>query len=714
MLARRSAQTEAHPEVSIRRTFFVAAFVVFWMLGISARLVYLQVSRHDKLVEKAHSQQQRAIETSAQRGRVLDRQERELARSVETTSVFLDPHELSEDPPDKKQKDTKVSETPVVARIDCTANILSSVLGLNQETLFNQIVQANESGSRFFWVARRVDAEQASVLEAMQLPGVHTRNEPKRFYPNGSLAANVLGFVNLDGKGLGGIEQTFNEKITGEPGKLFIERDSRDHAYESTEIPGRPGQTIVLTIDQLIQYQTEAALTTALQQSNARSASAIVLDPHTGEILALANVPSFDPNDVGAATPEARANWALQNFYEPGSTFKIVAFSAAIEKGLAQPDDKIDCQMGSITVAKRLIHDHHPFGVLTVADALAKSSNVAAIKLGLRVGDATMYDYITRFGFGSRTGVELAGETAGMVHPLNRWLPSSIGSVAIGQEVGVTPLQMVAAFGALANDGVRIAPHLVREIRTASGTTSYRPTPEQHRVISKQTATVLRGMLEGVTLNGTAKKAQLDGYTAAGKTGTAQKIDPRTKTYSKTKYVASFVGFAPVSNPAVVIIVVVDEPAGSYHGGAVAAPVFREIAEQILPEMGVIPDTDFKNPNELVARAVATPGQTAKLREQEKRREEEKRLEESRASTMPRVAARDNKGGEIVYAVATSKAILMPDLRGRSVRDVARACAQLDLQVEAHGEGRVIQQTPEAGTELKPGQTIVVEFDRLN
>jgi cell division protein FtsI (penicillin-binding protein 3) len=343
---------------------------------------------------------------------------------------------------------------------------------------------------------------------------------------------------------------------------------------------------------------------------------------------------------------------------------------------------------------------------LTLANALAKSSNVAAIKLGIRVGDKTMSDYITRFGFGSRTGIELPGETGGLIRPLKQWLPSSIGSVAIGQEVAVTALQMVVAFGALANDGIRIAPHLIREIRTASGTTSYRPEPEQHRVISKETAIALRGMLEGVTLRGTARKAQLDGYTAAGKTGTAQKVDPRTKMYSKTKYVASFVGFAPVNNPAVVIIVVIDEPAGAYHGGDVAAPVFRQIAEQILPDMGVIPDTDFQNPTEPVARGMETPERISKLRDEETRRDE------SRALTMPQVAARDNMGGEIVYAVATSNAILMPDLRGRSVRDVARTCAQLGMQVEAHGEGRVIRQTPGPGAELKTGQIIYVDSER--
>ena len=701
-MARLSRQSESQPDVSIRRTLFVAAFVAFWMLGISARLVYLQVSKHDKLVARAHQQQQDAIETSPTRGPVLDRQERELARTIDTTSVFVAPDEFNKD------------ETRAMEEIGCTANALSSVLSLDQRTLVNQILEARESGRRFLWIARRIPPDQAQTLETMDLAAVHTRKEPKRFYPNGSLAANVLGFVGLDGNGLAGIEQVYNEKIIGEPGKIFIEKDSRGKAYESTEVPGRPGQTVILTIDQSIQYQAEAALTAAIEQSGAKAGTAIVLDPHTGDILALANAPTFDPNDVGAAPPAARSLWALQNIYEPGSTFKVVAFSAAIEKGLAKPDDLIDCQMGSITVAKRLIHDHHPFGVLTVADALAKSSNVAAIKLGLRVGDPTMFEYITRFGFGSRTGIELPGETAGLVRPLSRWQPSSIGSVAIGQEVGVTPLQMAAAFGALANDGVRIAPHLIREIRNTAGGPSYRPNPEQHRVISRETATALRGMLEGVTLNGTAKKAQLDGYTAAGKTGTAQKIDPKTRTYSSTKFVASFVGFAPVNNPAVVIIVVIDEPGGAYHGGDVAAPVFRQIAEQILPEMGVIPDTDFKNP-ELVARVAQTPAEISKLRDEEKRGEDNMRQQQSRESNMPTVTTRDNNGGEIVYAVATSNAIVMPNLSGHSVRDVARACGQLGMRLEARGEGgRATAQTPQPGTELRQGQTIYVDFGRQN
>jgi membrane peptidoglycan carboxypeptidase len=363
--------------------------------------------------------------------------------------------------------------------------------------------------------------------------------------------------------------------------------------------------------------------------------------------------------------------------------------------------------MGAITVAGRLVHYHIPFGLLTIPEALAKSSNVAAIKLGIRVGDPTMYEYIRRYGFGSKTGIELPGETNGILRKVERWQPSSIGSIAIGQEVGVTPVQMVSAFGAIANDGMRIAPHLIREVRDAGGNVVYRAQPEQRRVISAETAIALRGMLEGVTLNGTAKKAQLDGYSAAGKTGTAQKIDPKTKTYSSTKFVGSFVGFAPVSNPQVVIIVVMDEPAGAYHGGDVAAPVFRAVAEQVLPTLGIEPDIETKSAPDLVAQQINENPERA-----EKIRQEQAQSEEQRKATMPTVDSNGGRNGEVVYAASTRKAILMPDLRGRSVRDVARTCAQLGLQVEARGEGKVFKQSPSAGTEVSTGQLIYVDFGR--
>jgi cell division protein FtsI (penicillin-binding protein 3) len=683
-----ASNSKNRPDTFHRRALIIVFVLVIWMLGISARLFYLQTIEHEHLHNEARAQQMRLDSTSGGtvRGRLLDRQGRELALSIDTDSCFAVPYEIE--------------------NIDETSKRLASLIGVEAGELAARFRTANQNKSKFIWLARRLEEDRAKQIQDLKLKGVYMRQEPKRFYPNGSLAAHVLGFVGLDEVGLAGIEQFHNRRMRGESGKIFVETDAHGNTYESTEIRQRDGQSIVLTIDQMIQYRAEQSLAAAIARTNAKSGTVVVLDPRSGEILALANAPTFDPNIAALATPQARVNGALENIYEPGSTFKIVAFSAAIEEGLVKPGDQIDCQMGSITVAGRLVHDHHPFGTLSISEALAKSSNVAAIKLGLRVGDARMFDYMQRFGFGSRTGVELPGETAGLLRQLARWSPSSMGSLAIGQEIGVTPLQMASAFGALANDGVRITPHLVREIRESDGSVNYTATPREIRVVSAETARSLRGMLEGVTLNGTAKQAQLNGYSAAGKTGTAQKIDQRTKAYSTTKHIASFVGFAPVDNPAVVIIVVLDEPAGAYHGGEVAAPVFREIAEQILPGLNIAPDIELKNQprGDLVAQSTIDG----------RSREEQDRLTQERQATIPhqvRVQGKSNSG-DVVFALASNRAVLMPDLRGRSVRDAARICAQLGLRLEAHGEGRAIRQSPAAGSELHAISVIRVEFGR--
>ncbi|MCA1555625.1 MAG: penicillin-binding protein 2, partial [Acidobacteria bacterium] len=532
---------------------------------------------------------------------------------------------------------------------------------------------------------RQVDPEQAAKIKELKLAGVRAIKEPKRYYPNGVLAAHVVGYVGTDDEGLGGIELFQNAALGGEAGKTVFDKDARHRAFKSFAVEAQHGKSIVLTIDQNIQYQAERAVATAMEQTRAKSATALVLDPRTGEILALANAPTFDPNAAKKLTDEQRKNGALVNIYEPGSTFKIVAYSAAIEEKLARPTDTIDCQMGSINLLGRTIRDSHPYGTLTITEALAKSSNVAAIKLGLRVGKERMYDYMMRFGFGHKTGIELTGETRGVVRQPEKWHPSSMGSVAIGQEVGVTPIQMAAAFATIANDGVRVAPHLVREVRDVNGSVVQSTTPESHRVISVETARTLRPMLESVTLNGTAKLAQLDGYTAAGKTGTAQKIDPKTRAYSKTKYVASFVGFAPVENPAVVIVVVIDEPGGSYYGGTVAAPVFQEIAGNVLPYLDVAPDTEFKTPakgdNDLALGIVPATADDARTTAAIQTSQEA-----AAQAMLPQVVeqrARDSAGSvrEVVYAAASDRALLMPDISGHSVRDAARICAQLGLEL---------------------------------
>jgi len=686
-MPRRATAIEApRTGISRRRVLFVAAGLLVWMFAIGARLVQLQVHQHDELASRARNQQLSSIETAATRGQVLDRQGRELARSLDTESFFADPSEIK--------------------NVDATASRIASITGQDRADLSRRLNEAQTANKKFFWIVRRVEMERASKLDALELEGVYSRREPKRYYPNDSLAAHVLGFVGTDEIGLGGVEQYYNEKIRGEAGKVFLEIDRDRRPFESYEVQPHPGQTVVLTIDQVIQYRTEKALSEAVARTQAKSGTAIVMDPRTGEIVALANAPTFDPNQPASNSAEARTNGALQNIYEPGSTFKVVAYSAAIEKGLVKPEDKIDCQMGQITVAGRLIHDHKPYGVLTIADALAQSSNVGAIKLGLLVGNETMYEYMKKLGFGSRTGIDLAGESPGILRTLNRWQPSSIGSLAMGQEVGVTPLQMATAYSVLANNGSWVKPHVVRELRAPDGTVTYQAKIESRNVMRAETTAALRNMLEGVTLRGTAKRAQLDGYTAAGKTGTAQKIDPRTRAYSPTKFIGSFVGFAPVSNPAVVIIVVIDEPLGAYHGGDVAAPVFREIAEQILPDLNVTPDTEVKSaPVRIAEVSRPSPQQVAAA---ETSREE-------REATLPKVVAAQSFSGrrsEVVFTVATQHGALMPDLRGQSVRDVARMCAQLGLRLEARGEGLATQQNPAAGVEIDSGQVVRVEFSR--
>jgi cell division protein FtsI (penicillin-binding protein 3) len=690
MPERPTARNRPRPDTSRRRARFVVLTLLLWMLVIGGRLVYLQVYSHEFLAERARRQQQTHSVTNAPRGMILDRQGVELARSLEVDSFFAVPGEIN----DARE----------------AARRLAPLFGVEPGALAAKIEGARAARRKFVWLAREVEPEQAERVKALGLVGVHAIREPKRYYPNGALAAHVLGFVGLDDEGLGGVEGFYNASLDGERGRVTAVRDGRRDEFASSEEAAREGESVVLTIDRNIQHAAERALSEAVRRERAKSGTAVVLDPRTGEILALANAPTFDPNGATSIPDELRVNQALQYIYEPGSTFKVVAYAAAVEERLVKPDDPIDCQMGSITLFGRTVRDTHAYGTLTITEALAKSSNVAAIKLGVRLGNERLYDYIRRFGFGERTGVELNGETPGLLRPPARWHKTSIGSIPIGQEIGTTPVQVASAFGAIANDGLRVAPHLVREVRDEHGRTVRRTEPKATRVVSAETARALRTMLESVTVKGTAKAARLEGYTAAGKTGTAQKIDPRTRAYSKSKYVASFVGFAPVEAPAVVIIVVLDEPSGSYYGGTVAAPVFREIAEQVLPYLDVAPDTELKPEDrraadELIARARPDGGAA--------------RAEAAQGSSevvapaaMPESVPREGEIREVVYARAAERALLMPDVRGRSVRDAARICAQLGLELEAFGEGRAVRQEPAAGARVEAGRKVRVEFGR--
>jgi cell division protein FtsI (penicillin-binding protein 3) len=696
MPERSHARANTRPDNSRQRTTFVVILIVLWMFVIGGRLAYLQIYQHEFLSDRARRQQQAAVEVNGERGLIVDRQGRELARSLEVESFFYAPDDKTDD---------KANER-------AAAQALAPLVGTDAAALEAKLQEAKETKRKFVWLARELEPEAADKIKALNLKGVQSVKESKRYYPNGTLAAHVIGFVGLDDAGLAGVESFQNASLKGDDGRLVVSRDAKHHAFESAQVDPKSGESIVLTIDQNIQYQVERSLQSALETTHAKSAMAVALDPHTGEILALANAPTFDPNAAKDASAEARTNRALQYTYEPGSTFKVVAYSGAIEEKLVKPTDMIDCQMGSITIFGRTIHDSHPHGTLSITEALAQSSNVAAIKLGMKLGDARLYDYVKRFGFGDKTGVELLGESKGILRPVARWDKTSIGSIPMGQEIGVTPVQVAAAFGTIANDGVRIAPHIIKDVLDASGVAVPRAQAEQRRVVSTETARTIRSMLEMVTLDGTAKAARLDGYTAAGKTGTAQKIDPKTHAYSKTKYVASFVGFAPVDNPAVVIIVVLDEPGTAIYGGTVAAPVFKEIAEHVLPYLGVAPDTDTKpvaprqdqiaELNHAAARSVAS----------EKFEASDKQVA---PASLPLVVEGVRERGEIrevVYAPAGERALLMPDMRGRSVRDAQRICAQLGLELEARGEGRAVAQSPAAGSPVEAGRKVRVEFAR--
>ncbi len=384
----------------------------------------------------------------------------------------------------------------------------------------------------------------------------------------------------------------------GIPGQELISIDARRKWFSRVERPPDPGQNLVLTIDQTIQYIAEKELQQGMEDTKAIAGTVVVENPRTGEILALANRPTFNPNVFNSVPLEALKNRAVSDIYEPGSVFKIVTYSAAIDQHLVTPDDKVDCQHGSIDVFGMKIHDHESLGVITIAEALAHSSDVAAIKVGMKLGEDRLYHYIHDYGFGQQTGIELPGETRGLSKPVNRWSKVSIGAISMGQEIGVTPLQTISLVSTIANDGMYTPPRIVAgELPPDSKALPvvYHPA-QQHRVVSTMTAAQMKKMMEGVVLFGTARRAILDGYTVAGKTGTAQKVDPATGAYSKTKYVASFIGFSPVNTPAITIAVILDSPTGLHQGGQVCAPVFKRIAQQVLEYLHVPHDLDVKTP----------------------------------------------------------------------------------------------------------------------
>ncbi|MCI0660587.1 MAG: penicillin-binding protein 2 [Acidobacteria bacterium] len=569
------------PEIDIRRKMLWIALVLFtWMIILIWRLSWVQVVEHDRYLQKAERNQRKEIEVIPLRGSILDRNGKELALTVILDSLYADLKLLAREEDREK-----------------AARLLAPLLGSGEVDL-----RAMLSGdSSFVWLKRKLEPETSwKVRRAINEKGLHglaIKQETQRSYPNDSLAAHLLGYVGAEDKGLGGLEQTQDERLRGKPGEVDLLTDASGRPFERREIPATNGPRLSTTIDTALQHKVEVLLDEALKMSGAKGASAIVLDPKNGEILAMANVPVFDPNERPKNSElMLRHNRAISFPFEPGSVFKLVTYAAVLEEGLANPNDLINCEDGKMKIGKRVIHDTHEYGMLTVADAFAQSSNIAAIKLAQRIGKEKLINYISRFGFGLKTGIELPGESRGIVNPLNKWRVDSIGSVAMGHEISVTLLQAISAMAAIANRGVWVKPHLIRGYHTVDGQAIYQVERESRRVVSEETALIMKDLLTQVVTSGTARHAiQLNGYTAAGKTGTPQKIDERTGRYSGGKYMPSFAGFVPASNPQFAIIVMIDEPKGNHYGGVVAAPVFNLIAEAALGDFAVPPDEqDFR------------------------------------------------------------------------------------------------------------------------
>ena len=554
------------------RLLIFGGILFCWAALIGVRLAYLQIYRYGDFVRQAARQQQRTVEVSPRRGVVYDRNGQELAMSVPVDSVFAVPSEI----PDQEN----------------TAAILAKVTGADPQDLLAKL----KAGHNFAWIARKVDGSTSNRIRSLNLRGIYFQKESKRYYPKRELAAQVLGFVGTDDEGLAGIERQFEDKLRGEPGTMMISQDARRRWFGRVERQPDPGENVVLTIDEKIQYIVEKELDRAMHETGAVAGTVVVQNPRTGEILALANRPTFNPNLAREITPAVLKNHAVSDIYEPGSVFKTVTYSSALEDKLARPDEMMDCNPGYIMVGGIRIRDSHHVGVVTLDKAFAESSDVSAVKMGLRLGPDRFYKYIRDYGFGQQTGIELPGETKGLVKPPARWSAASIGAMSIGQEVGVTPLQIVSMVSAIASDGIYSSPRIVAGVTTPQKGYQqiiFHPA-NQHRVISTMTAAQMRHFMEMVVLDGTARRAILDGYTSAGKTGTAQKVDPRTHTYSHTDYIGSFVGFAPVNNPALTVAVILDSAKGLHQGGQVSAPVFKRIAEQTLAYLHVPHDVEPK------------------------------------------------------------------------------------------------------------------------
>lgn len=536
---------------------------------VLSRLAYLQIWRHDDLVARAENQSSRVVRPAPRRGPILDREGRVLVESVRTGSCFADP--------------------AMVRRPDVVAHRLADILGMPAREVAEKI---RRSDSSFVWLKRFLPVEQARAVEQANLFGVGLKWEYRRAYPNGLMAAPLLGYVGDDGRGLSGLELVLNDALIETQASQRAIKDGKGRNLTVAPLEDEDeGAWVRLTLDRTLQFMAERELEWGIQRSKAKGGVVIVQDPWTGEILAMAGhasgmAPGERPKDPRALTIPA-AQWT----FEPGSTFKVITAAAALEENAVQPREVFSGEGGKWKYAGRVIRDHEGEGLLTFVRAMEVSSNIVLSKVGVRLGKEKFYDYIRAFGFGARTGSEIPGEGAGILRPPSKWSGVSLPVVSFGQEIGVTALQMAAAYSAVANGGTLLEPRIYKELKSADGQTrTWGPGATVRRVLTPETCATLKKILAGVVLRGTGQEAQLSGWSSAGKTGTAQKLDPATGSYSTSRYVASFIGFAPVDKPRLTIVVVIDEPAGLEWGGHNAGPIFRNIANHALAYFDVPPD----------------------------------------------------------------------------------------------------------------------------
>jgi cell division protein FtsI (penicillin-binding protein 3) len=642
----------------VRMRLVALLFVVVFALT-AGRAFYLQVLQKDRLVKLAEKQHQRIVALTPGRGAIYDRNSTPLAVSIEMDSCYAETRNLDNLP-------------------DAAAK-LAPLLGYSRGELEEKL----KASRNFVWLSRRMAPEQAQRVRDLDLDGIGFAKESKRFYPNSEVAAHVVGFTGTDPGGLEGIEKKYDSTILGNTGYLVTERDALGRDIDlkkgSEGKSGSKGSNVILTLDKNVQYIAEKELAKAVEKNGAKNGIAIVMEPETGRVLAMANYPTFNPNSYAKYGPAALRNRAISDSFEPGSTFKIFLVASALENKVIRASDSFNCENGSYQVSGRTIHDTHRYGALTVPQILKYSSNIGAAKIGGRLGSERLYAALTGFGFGEKSDIDLPGEAGGLLRQQAKWYGIDLATISFGQGVTATALQITAAVSAVANGGNLMKPYLVDRITDDSGVVLQQFAPQlKRRVVSAETARTVAHMLEGVVdEGGTGTNAAVDGYRVAGKTGTAQKVDAATHGYSARKRTASFVGFVPLDKPRLTILVVVDEPATSPYGGVVAAPAFSAIAQQVLCYLKVPLDKSVKHKPEPVD-----------------------------TKSTPKPEPQTVEGG----IVEGSEAGSMPNFRGMSMRQVLRIMEKRGLNVKLQGSGRAVEQNPPPGNRINTQDQVWVRF----